>query len=280
MTDWGSSTSLITGAGQGMGKGLALAALAAGGDVVGWDLDRPALSDLVVAAEALPGTLRVATVDVSDRQAVTAAAAATGPVDILVNNAGVTGRQLLVDESPTVIERVMGVNAMALFWTTQAFLPAMQARNSGHLVTLASAAGLVPLARDVAYTASKHAAVGFHEAVRQELRQTCPGVRSTLVTPFFVNTGMFAGAATRFPWLLPTVEPDAAVAAILHAVEQDRRRLIMPSIAAASYLYQLMPAAISDFLLDQLGISQAMTGFHGRSVEPTADLQQNPGHSA
>ena len=76
---------------------------------------------------------------------------------------------------------------------------------------LASAAGLVPLARGVAYTASKHAAVGFHEALRQELRQSCPAVQSTLVTPFFVNTGMFAGASTRFPWLLPMVEPAASV---------------------------------------------------------------------
>lgn len=270
MTDWGSSTSLITGAGQGMGKGLTLAALAAGGDVVGWDLDQTALTDLIAAADGLPGSLRVAAVDVSDRQAVVAAAANTGPIDILVNNAGVTGRNLLIDEDPTVIERVMGVNAMALFWTTQAFLPGMLARNRGHLVTLASAAGLVPLARGVAYTASKHAAVGFHEALRQELRQSCPAVQSTLVTPFFVNTGMFAGASTRFPWLLPTVEPDAAVAAIILAVERDRRRLIMPSIAAAAYLYQLMPTTISDFLLDQLGISAAMTGFHGRSVEPGA----------
>lgn len=268
MTDWGSSTSLITGAGQGMGKGLALAALAAGGDVVAWDLDQPALADLVAEADGLPGTLRVAAVDVTDRQAVAAAAATAGRVDILVNNAGVTGQKLLVDEQPSVIERVMAVNAMALFWTTQAFLPAMLERNRGHLVTLASAAGLVPLARGVAYTASKHAAVGFHEAVRQELRQTAPGVQSTLVTPFFVNTGMFAGASTRFPWLLPVVEPDAAVASIILAVEQDRRRLIMPSIAAASYLYQLLPASLSDFLLDQLGVSSSMTGFRGRSVEP------------
>jgi NAD(P)-dependent dehydrogenase (short-subunit alcohol dehydrogenase family) len=64
-------------------------------------------------------------------------------------------------------------------------------------VTIASSAGLVPLRSAVSYTTSKHAAVGFHDSVRQELRTQAPGVRMTLVTPFFVNTGMFTGTESR-----------------------------------------------------------------------------------
>jgi NAD(P)-dependent dehydrogenase (short-subunit alcohol dehydrogenase family) len=64
-------------------------------------------------------------------------------------------------------------------------------------VTIASSAGLVPLRSAVSYTTSKHAAVGFHDSVRQELRTQAPGVLMTLVTPFFVNTGMFTGTKSR-----------------------------------------------------------------------------------
>lgn len=273
MTQWSTSTALITGAGRGMGRGLCLAALGAGGDVVAWDIDDDVLDALVADAAGLPGNLRVMTVDVTDRDAVNEAAVHVGPVDILVNNAGATGKERLINENPVVIERVMGVNAIALFWTTQAFLPTMVERNHGHIVTLASAAGMVPLANAVVYTASKHAAVGFHEALRQELRSEAPGVETTLVTPFYVNTGMFDGANTRFPGLLPIVDEADAVSAIVSAVADNRRRLTMPAIARASYLFRVLPTAVSDFLLDQLGINNSMSGFRGRSVKSESGVE-------
>ena len=273
MTQWSTSTALITGAGRGMGRGLCLAALGAGGDVVAWDIDDDVLDALVADAAGLPGNLRVMTVDVTDRDAVNEAAVHVGPVDILVNNAGATGKERLINENPVVIERVMGVNAIALFWTTQAFLPTMVERNHGHIVTLASAAGMVPLANAVVYTASKHAAVGFHEALRQELRSEAPGVETTLVTPFYVNTGMFDGANTRFPGLWPIVDEADAVSAIVSAVADNRRRLTMPAIARASYLFRVLPTAVSDFLLDQLGINNSMSGFRGRSVKSESGVE-------
>ena len=82
MTDWGRSTAVITGAGQGMGRGLALSALAMGGDVVAWDIGQELLDTLAAEAELLPGSLRTQRVDVSDREQVAAAAAATGRIDI------------------------------------------------------------------------------------------------------------------------------------------------------------------------------------------------------
>ena len=134
-----------------------------------------------------------------------------GPVDILVNNAGIVRGGFLTEAQPRDIELVMNVNTMSLFWVTRAFLPAMVERNSGHIVTIASSAGLVPLRSAESYTTSKHAAVGFHDSVRQELRTQAPGVRMTLVTPFFVNTGMFHGTKSRFDFLLPIVEPEGGV---------------------------------------------------------------------
>jgi all-trans-retinol dehydrogenase (NAD+) len=157
----------------------------------------------------------------------------------------------------------MKVNTMSLFWVTRALLPGMVERNSGHIVTIASAAGLVPLRSAVSYTTSKHAAVGFHDSLRQELRTQAPGVRMTLVTPFFVNTGMFTGTKSRFDFLLPIVEQDDAVDRIWSAVVKDRNRVIMPATAAAAYALRILPTRVADVLLDQLGISSSMDEFQG-----------------
>jgi all-trans-retinol dehydrogenase (NAD+) len=248
-------------------------ALAAGGDVVAWDLDEAALGALAEEQRSARGTLQTAVVNVMDREQVDRAALEAGAIDILVNNAGIVSGQRLLEESVAGVERVMGVNALSLFWTTRAFLPAMIARDSGHIVTMASAAGLVPLKGGVSYTASKHAAVGFHDALRQELRDEAPHVHTTLVTPFYVNTGMFAGSKSRFDFLLPVVEVDDAVTRIMNAVSKDRDRVIMPGTAALSYLYRAFPTRVSDFFLDHLGISNSMDHFSGPGI-PVGAFEQ------
>ncbi|MFM2437970.1 MAG: hypothetical protein RLZ55_787 [Actinomycetota bacterium] len=270
MTDWGRSTALITGAGQGMGRGLALSALARGGDVVAWDVNASLLEALAADGSGLPGSLRTECVDVSDRDLVNSAARQAGAIDILVNNAGITSHDHLLHEDPAAIERVMGVNSLALFWTTQALLDQFVDRDSGHIVTVASAAGFVPLAGAVAYTASKHAAVGFHRALRQELRAAAPHVQTTLVAPFFVGTGMFDGVGSRFPWLLPIVDESDAVNHIVTAVERDRTNVTMPPMAKLASLFGVLPTGVADVLLDQLGINASMSTFRGRA-DRTAD---------
>ena len=111
---------------------------------------------------------------------------------------------------------------------TKAFLPAMVRHNRGHIVTLASAAGLVGVARQTDYSASKHAAVGFDESLRAELREISPGVMTTLVCPYYVDTGMFEGVRTRIPFLLPILRQRDVVHKIANAIERDRRLLVLP----------------------------------------------------
>src|SRR5262249_39176933 len=157
-----------------------------------------------------------------DRAAVAATAAATlrecGPVDILVNNAGVVSGKTLLAASEDDIVRTFDVNTLALFWTTRAFLPAMIERGSGHVVTIASAAGLVGTSRLVDYCSSKHAAVGFDEALRLELRRLRSQVLTTVVCPFYISTGMFEGVKTRLPLLLPILTPEYATDRIVAAI--------------------------------------------------------------
>src|SRR5207249_2932649 len=88
-----------------------------------------------------------------------------GPIDILVNNAGVVSGRTLLEARDDDILRTFDVNTLALFWTTRAFLPAMLERGTGHVVTIASAAGLVGTSRLVDYCASKHAAVGVDRSM-------------------------------------------------------------------------------------------------------------------
>jgi all-trans-retinol dehydrogenase (NAD+) len=270
MTQWANATALVTGAARGMGRRLALEAVARGADVVAWDVDELGLAELRdLADEQRPGAVRTAVVDVTDEEAVRVAgeaALARGPVDILVNNAGVVSGADLLDLTPAQVRRTFGVNVLSLFWTSRVFLPPMVERNAGHVVTIASAAGLTGARRLVDYSASKHAAVGFDESLRNELRTVAPGVRTTVVCPFYVNTGMFDGVSTRIPWLLPILEPDDVVARVVRAIERDEQRVFLPGRTRLMYLLHLLPTGLGDAVLDLVGANRGMDEFvgHGR----------------
>ena len=262
---------LVTGGARGMGLAIAKGAAARGASVVLWDRDAEALRAAeaeVAGAEPVVGQA----VDVADRGAVDAAAARLvserGPVDILVNNAGVVSGKRFADLSPEEVERTLAVNAASLFWTTRAFLPAMIRRGRGRIVTMASAGGLVGVPGLSDYCASKFAAVGFHESLRAELRRAAPGVGATLVCPFFVNTGMFAGVRTRFPRLLPILEPETVAEAALRAVERDRALVIRPRFVHSLKLLRLLPAGWLDPIAAFFGIHAAMDTFSGRAADP------------
>jgi all-trans-retinol dehydrogenase (NAD+) len=192
MTAFRDRTILVTGAASGLGRLMTRTMAAEGGRLVLWDVDAQGLQ--ATRAELGSSGTSVATYvcDLSDRAAIAAAAARTladcGPVDVLVNNAGVVSGKTLLDASDRDIERTFAVNTLALFWTTRAFLPAMLERDRGHIVTIASAAGLVGTSKLVDYCASKHAAVGFDESLRLELRRARSRVLTTVVCPFYIST--------------------------------------------------------------------------------------------
>jgi all-trans-retinol dehydrogenase (NAD+) len=268
MTRLAGSTVLVTGAARGLGRQLALQAARRGARIVAWDLDGPGLDAL---AGELGEALAAATVvDVTDIGSVAAGVDAVprgaDGVDVVVNNAGVVSGDRLVDLRPEQIERTFAVNVLALYWVTKAFLPAMLRRDRGHVVTMASAAGLVGVARQTDYSASKHAAVGFMESLRAELRRDGAHVRTTTVCPFYIDTGMFAGARTKVPWLLPILhEPDVA-AKILRAVERDRGMLRLPPVVGSLSIGRILPTPIFDRLMDLMGVNVSMDEFVGRAA--------------
>ena len=265
MTDFRGSHVLITGAASGIGRLMALGAARRGARVTVLDRDEAGLK---AVKEELGAEAATFTVDLTDRAAIQATAARVlaerGTVDILINNAGIVSGKSLLEIPDEAIERTFQVNALALFWTVRAFLPGMIKQGKGHVVNIASAAGLGGTARLTDYCASKHAAVGFDESLRLELKRLGHPIRTTVVCPFYIDTGMFKGVKTRFPWLLPILKPEYVVGRILAAVEGNRARLIMPRFLMILPLVRLLPPGPFDALMGFFGVNRSMDEFQGR----------------
>lgn len=280
---------LITGAANGIGRLLAERIAAENAHVILWDIDGQALRELSGKLKAEGHRSSSYLCDVGDREAVYARAERVleqcGSVDVLINNAGIVTGKLFLAASDEEIERTFKINTLALFWTTRAFLPAMVGRNTGHIVTIASAGGLVGAPRLTDYSASKFAAVGFDEALRMEMQHLGYRIRTTVVCPFYIDTGMFAGVKTRFSWLLPILKPDYAADRIVKAIKDNRRRLIMPRFIGVTPPLRILPASWFDALVGFFGVSRSMDEFVGKEKKLIEDqqpaaLSENPDQSA
>jgi all-trans-retinol dehydrogenase (NAD+) len=269
MTELVGKNVLITGAASGIGRLMAIKIAARGGRLILWDLSAQRLEGLRAELVAQGAAVQAYGCDLAQRDAIQATAARVlqdcGPVDVLINNAGIVNGKSLLDSSDDEIERTFRVNTLALFSTTRAFLPGMLERGAGHVVNIASAAGLAGVPRLADYSASKFAVVGFDESLRLELRRQRSEVVTTIVCPFYIDTGMFRGAKTRFSWLLPILEPDDVAGRIVRAIEADRRRLLMPRFVLAALLVRALPPRVFDVLMAFFGITRSMDEFTGRT---------------
>ncbi|MDR3249433.1 MAG: SDR family oxidoreductase [Treponema sp.] len=259
---------LITGGGSGIGRLMALDFASRGAKVVIWDLNDQSIKLVEDEAAQKGVTVRGMLCDVSRREDVYRQAEnivkELGPVDILINNAGVVSGKPMLETPDDRIEKTMQVNVLALFWTAKAFLPRMIERNTGHIVTISSAAGLIGVRGLADYCASKFAAYGFDESIRMELRRSKSKVRTTVVCPFFIDTGMFSGVKTRFPFLLPILKSSYAARKIVLAILKNKRRLVMPRFVSTLFLLRLFPIPWVDAIADFVGISHSMDEFKGR----------------
>ena len=268
MSYFSNKISLITGAVGGIGRRVALKIAARGGQVVLWDIDDAGLT--TVAAEIARAGSRVNSYfcDVTDRQVVYGTADRVrnevGKVDILINNAGVVSGKLFLECADEELERTMAVNTLAHFWTVKGFLPEMIRANSGHIVTISSAGGILGTAGLADYSASKFAAFGFDEALRAELKKQRLNIQTTVVCPFFLKGEMFAGVRTRFSFLLPILDPDYVSERIVKAIALKKRRVIMPPLVHLTWPLRLLPVGVFDWVATFLGVHSAMDDFHGR----------------
>lgn len=180
-------TWFVSGANRGLGLEIARAALEAGDQVVA-TARRP--EQITERLEGFGDRLLPVALDVTDRlmiaQSVEAAKSRFGRIDILVNNAGYgqLGAFELVSED--AIERQFATNVFGVFAVTRAILPIMRAQRSGHVITIASIAGLIGFDGASIYCASKFALEGWSESLSLELAQF--GIRTTVVEPGVFRT--------------------------------------------------------------------------------------------
>lgn len=272
MTTLRGSNVLITGAASGIGRLMALCVAARGGRLILWDIEAAGLARVADEVAAAGGQAIAQACDLADGLAIAAAAERTlaqvGTVNVLINNAGIVPGRRLLQAADAEIERTFAVNTLAHFRTVRAFLPGMLAQGGGHIVTIASAAGIAAVPRLADYSASKAAAIAFDEALRLELKHDGAPVRTTVVCPFYIDTGMFAGVRTRFPPLLPILDPERVAGRIVRAIERDEARVILPAFVRLAFPLRLLPVAWFDALMAFFGITRSMDTFVGREHTP------------
>ncbi|NWU98433.1 RDHE2 dehydrogenase, partial [Upupa epops] len=265
---------LITGAGSGIGRLLSLKFASLGATVVLWDINQEGLKETSKLARE-NGASRVHSYicDCSKRQDIYRVAdqvkKEVGDVNILINNAGIVIGKKFMDSPDPLVEKTMEVNTMAHFWTCKAFLPAMIASNRGHLVSIASGAALIGVSGLSDYCASKFAALGFAESIDFEMKSLRKaGIKTTIVCPYFINTGMFDGCKTKWPNMLPILEPEYVADKIVTAIQREQELLMLPRSLYFLYAFKsIFPAKIISLFMDYFGVSLAMDGFKGRAKE-------------
>jgi NAD(P)-dependent dehydrogenase (short-subunit alcohol dehydrogenase family) len=195
MKDLNDKVVVITGAGSGMGREMALLAARRGALLAVSDWNEEALAETVdLLKEAGARELRSDVVDVSDRGAVADLAQAVveqfGRVNMVVNNAGVTVTGDFEEMTYDDFDWIVGVNFMGVINGTKEFLPHLIASGDGAVVNISSLFGLISMPGQTAYNATKYAVRGFTEALREEMLINGHPVTVTCIHPGGIKTGI------------------------------------------------------------------------------------------
>jgi 3-oxoacyl-[acyl-carrier protein] reductase len=192
MTDLKNKNALITGAGKGIGKAIALALAKEGVNVILVSRTQSDVDQLAIETAKLGVQSLALAADVSDinaiNNAVEKALTEFKSIDILINSAGIASFGKFLELEPTVWEKIIQVNLMGTYYTTRAVIPNMIERQSGDIINISSTAGLNGNALTSAYSASKFAVLGLTDSLMQEMRKH--NIRVTALTPSTVATEM------------------------------------------------------------------------------------------
>ena len=269
MTKIKDATILITGGAAGIGWLMGDMCLQEGAkQLVIWDINKEKLDETTRKFRTMHFIVHPYLVDVSDLSQVMATAEKVknevGEVDILINNAGIiTGNRNFKDFTHAEIDKTMAVNSNALMHMTLEFLPGMARKGSGHIINIASAAGMLSNPQMSVYCASKWAVSGWSEALRMELELSRTGVKVTTVCPSYINTGMFAGVKVN-P-LLPLLKPEILAAKVIRAIKSDRLFVRAPfMVKLIPFTKGMLPVRWFDLFVGRwLGVYKSMSGFRG-----------------
>ncbi|OBJ84488.1 SDR family oxidoreductase [Mycobacterium asiaticum] len=221
-------TVVVTGGARGIGFATAKALLVRGALVVIGDRDAGALRD-AVAELSRAGAVLGYPLDVADRDSFVdflslAKSGSDGGIDVLINNAGVMPVGSFTEQPAQAIRSALEVNLYGVLNGCQLVLPEMLARRRGHIVNIASMAGVMAIPGQVVYAATKFGVVGLSVALADEFASH--GVQVTVVLPPFTRTDLIAG--TKASGVGRPVEPDVVAAAIVGALDKPRTQVSVP----------------------------------------------------
>lgn len=235
----------ITGGANGIGLEIARLLASSGARVAIGDLDGEVARS---AAHSHDGILLGVELDVTGAVSfanfLTTAEAAWGPIDVLVNNAGVMWVGPFNAEPDAATERQIAVNLLGVIRGVKLAAPAMVARASGHIITIASAASLLTTPGEASYSASKHGVLGYLKAVREELHGS--PVKLSVIMPAVVDTKLAAGTGTGAAAML---QPADIAAAVLQTIARPRFEVVIPGyIGPLTRVVNLLPGRLREMV--------------------------------
>jgi NADP-dependent 3-hydroxy acid dehydrogenase YdfG len=242
MSAFEGKVAVITGAGSGIGRALALNLAKKGTQLALSDIDTDGLADTVRQTQALGAHVKSDRLNVAEREAVLAYADAVvahfGTVHQIYNNAGIAYNGNVEKSEFKDIERIIDVDFWGVVNGTKAFLPHVIASGDGHIVNISSVFGLIAMPGQSAYNAAKFAVRGFTEALRQEMLVGKHPVKVTCVHPGGIKTAVARNAtvadgedqqtfAEFFDKRLAHHSPEMAAKAIVDGVAKGRARVVI-----------------------------------------------------
>lgn len=272
---------VITDGASPVGANLALECARYGARVV--LLDRPEsqaarLTTAEIHRNHSAATAHVYEVDLTCRQSIRTCIEAVlrdfRRIDVLVNNVDLLlAGSYFVEMRSTDTEQTMGVNAFSTIWATQAVLPLMLQAKSGHLVHFGTMAGALGAPRLTDYCTSKYAVMGFHEALRQELRKSGKtAINLTLVCPTLIDHQAQCAASKGWTRSIQWIEPDRAATLIVRAIRNDVPQLVLPrDIGMIAGFLSVLPTGLATWARRKLGLSTVMDNVTATAVHATTE---------
>lgn len=248
MTSIPGKVAVVTGAGSGIGRALAVELARRGARLAISDIDTVGLAETEQLVRAAGGDVRSDPLDVSQRERVAEYADEIadhyGVVNLVFNNAGIAFTGDIEQMSFKEMDRVMDVDFWGVVSGTKAFLPHLIASGEGHVINVSSVFGLFSVPSQSAYNAAKFAVRGYTEALRQEMRLRDRPVQVTAVHPGGIKTNIVNNAtavdgldtdrmAKDFNTKLARTTPEKAAEVILRGVERNKARVLIGADAVA-----------------------------------------------
>ena len=247
MKDLNNKIAMVTGASEGIGRGIAGALAQAGAKVA---IVARSQEKLDATAKELGSNVFPFAADLMNPESVIEVVmkidTELGDVDILVNNVGGGTFKPMDMQTDWEADLPVQIPMAAAVAACHAVIPGMVKRKSGHLVNLTSPAGYVPFPYMMPYVAARHAMVGLSLSLHGELKEH--GIGSTLFCPSQVNTGYFDRNDADMGWyprvskIFPILEPEQVGEQVIKAIKGNKREVIYPfSLWAFLRFYQKLP---------------------------------------